>query len=162
MLSSTKECARCHRELPRTEAFYHRAGKWFQGACKACVCARTAAWVAAHPERARVNSLASAKRARKANPHKYHTKDRAFDLKRKYGLTIEDYNRMLSAQNGVCAICKRPPTGKHRLAVDHCHTTNRNRGLLCAPCNTALNRLEAVANWAEKAASYLTGSKEIS
>ena len=160
MLSANKECAACHKELPRTEAFYHRAGGYFQGACKECVCARTAAWKEAHPERARENSLASAKRARKENPEKYHFKDFAFDLKRKYGLTVEDYVDMVLTQGYKCAICGNEP--ERRLAVDHCHATEANRGLLCAPCNGALNRLETVPNWSEKAMAYLTrhSSKE--
>ncbi len=40
--------------------------------------------------------------------------------KRKYGITLADYQKMDGEQGGVCAICRRPPT-KNRLAVDHSH-----------------------------------------
>lgn len=52
----------------------------------------------------------------------------------KFGITPEQYDRMLADQNGVCAICERPPKNR-RLAVDHDHDTGRVRGLLCWWCN---------------------------
>lgn len=63
-------------------------------------------------------------------------------IRRLYSLTADDYSAMLSAQGGVCAICKRPPTTK-RLAVDHDHSCCPGevtcgkcvRGLLCDDCN---------------------------
>jgi len=53
-----------------------------------------------------------------------------------YRLSKADYDRMLIAQNGACAICKRK--SKRRLCVDHCHVTGEVRGLICHKCNTAL------------------------
>jgi len=62
----------------------------------------------------------------------------------KYGLSIEDYDRMLEEQENVCAICGGPPdTRWNVLAVDHCHTSLKVRGLLCMKCNTMLGRVEA-------------------
>lgn len=52
----------------------------------------------------------------------------------KYGLTTDAYEGLLKAQDGKCAICRKAPKG-NRLSVYHCHTLNRVRGLLCAPCN---------------------------
>jgi hypothetical protein len=63
---------------------------------------------------------------------------------RRYGLTQEAYEVMWQAQEGLCAICRRPETTKSAaghvkpLHVDHNHTTNVVRGLLCNPCNSAL------------------------
>lgn len=51
-----------------------------------------------------------------------------------YGITLEQYDEMLEAQNGVCAICE----SAGRLCVDHDHETNRVRGLLCVSCNRML------------------------
>jgi hypothetical protein len=61
-------------------------------------------------------------------------------LRREFGITLADYDRMHAAQNGCCAICKQPERamrgGKPRaLAVDHCHATGVVRGLLCGSCN---------------------------
>lgn len=63
---------------------------------------------------------------------------RRYDLKRLCGLTIDEYDRLLATQGGVCAICKETcPTGR-RLATDHDHASGRVRGLLCARCNPML------------------------
>ena len=56
---------------------------------------------------------------------------------RSFGITSEDYDRMFSEQNGVCAICSNPPT-KRSLHIDHCHKTGKVRGLLCYRCNIML------------------------
>ena len=66
---------------------------------------------------------------------------RAVQLKKKYGLTEDDYERMLLAQHGRCAICGGEILSKRRLAVDHCHKSGRVRGLLCGPCNGFLGRI---------------------
>lgn len=73
----------------------------------------------------------------------------------RYGLTVEDYEKLLKAQGGVCAICGRPPK-KQRLAVDHDHLTKRVRGLLCAFCNgRILGRLERSKTDPRKIVVYL-------
>jgi len=54
-----------------------------------------------------------------------------------FGLTPEQYDAILAAQGGVCAICGQRPVSK-RLAVDHSHDTGDVRGLLCSKCNWEL------------------------
>lgn len=66
---------------------------------------------------------------------------RASHLKTKWGMTTEDYKRMLDRQDGVCAICHKPPLN-NALAIDHDHDTGKIRGLLCSRCNSALGWLE--------------------
>lgn len=67
-------------------------------------------------------------------------------LKKKYNLSLEDYNRMLKEQNNVCKICNKPEIHLNinneiqRLSVDHCHTTGKIRGLLCKKCNSMLGQ----------------------
>ncbi len=64
------------------------------------------------------------------------------NLRRNYGITLADYDRILDDQNNGCAICgKTPEENKQRLAVDHNHTTGEVRGLLCKNCNTAIGLL---------------------
>ena len=60
-----------------------------------------------------------------------------------FGLTVQQYERLFTNQNGLCAICKQPEctvrNGKiKKLAVDHDHVTGKVRGLLCSHCNTAI------------------------
>lgn len=75
-------------------------------------------------------------------------------LKRNYGLTIEDYDAMVAAQNSRCAICDRD----RPLVVDHCHTTGQVRSLLCSPCNTALGLMEEDPDRVWAILSYLEKS----
>lgn len=73
----------------------------------------------------------------------------------KYGLTIEDYECLLTFQGGVCAICGRND-GKRRLNVDHCHETGEVRGLLCSGCNgSKLGRLKHDVRLMEERAEEL-------
>jgi len=58
---------------------------------------------------------------------------------KKYGLTEEQYNQLFADQKGCCAICGKHQTEFSRsLAIDHCHTTEEVRGLLCKDCNLML------------------------
>ena len=63
---------------------------------------------------------------------------------KQYGISPEEYDKILSAQNGVCAICglserKKMKTGKVcKLSIDHCHITGNIRALLCCSCNAIL------------------------
>lgn len=68
---------------------------------------------------------------------------RGANLKHHYGVTLEKYEQMFEAQNGVCAICHKKETAKNqwglrRLSVDHSHKSKKVRGLLCAKCNFVL------------------------
>ena len=64
------------------------------------------------------------------------------NLKRKYGLTVDQYEAMLDAQGGLCAICRGEQVNVRRMAVDHCHDTGKIRGLLCNPCNAGLGQFK--------------------
>jgi hypothetical protein len=86
---------------------------------------------------------------------------RKYKLRFKYGITIDEYNKMLKKQNNVCLICKRPETEHNKnLAVDHNHNTGKVRGLLCCKCNKGLGHFEDNALWLRIAADYLDNSKQ--
>jgi hypothetical protein len=85
---------------------------------------------------------------------------RANDLMRSFGLTVEQYDKMHSDQNGVCAICSQPERsirgGKVKfLAVDHCHYTGEIRGLLCSKCNPMLGYSGDSSDILQKGAAYV-------
>jgi hypothetical protein len=76
-------------------------------------------------------------------------------LKSKYGIGIEEYEALYRFQAGKCAICKRRPDQKRRLAVDHDHDTGEVRGLLCSRCNLVLGQMDDKVEWFRLAAKYL-------
>lgn len=78
-------------------------------------------------------------------------------LKKKYGLTLEDWSSMLIAQNSCCAICKTHIDNctHQQLAVDHCHATGKVRALLCDLCNTALGKFKDNPELLREAADYV-------
>lgn len=65
------------------------------------------------------------------------------NLKRSYGLTLEEYNKLLEKSDYRCTVCQKTKSmvGR-RLCVDHDHKTNIIRGVLCGKCNTALGLLD--------------------
>jgi hypothetical protein len=64
---------------------------------------------------------------------------RDYGLRRHYGITFEDFQKMLRGQRGKCGICGKPMLHPH---VDHNHITNKVRGLLCYACNSLVGRVE--------------------
>ena len=72
-------------------------------------------------------------------------------LKRKYGLTIEEFEKMQKAQNGRCKIC----TDEVDLVIDHDHVTGVVRGLLCHPCNHGLGHFRDSPAALRAAVKYL-------
>lgn len=78
------------------------------------------------------------------------------NLRRDYGIRIEDYESMLEAQNFSCAICKQNFTTFTRLlSVDHCHNTGKIRGLLCRNCNTSIGLFQESETIILSALEYL-------
>jgi hypothetical protein len=87
------------------------------------------------------------KKYRRENPKHL----RALSIKRRYGITIDDYDRMVEKQSGKCAICGKEDSKLH---IDHDHQTNRVRGLLCGPCNRKLHSVET-ESFLSRALAYL-------
>lgn len=87
---------------------------------------------------------------------------RAGHLRRNYGLTEPQYEAMVIAQDGVCAVCRKPETaveprsGRPRLlSVDHDHVSGAVRGLLCRKCNSALGLLQEDAELVSQLLAYV-------
>lgn len=79
------------------------------------------------------------------NKDKYLTIERDRAYRKRYGITLSDYDRMLDEQDGKCAICGSETAGNtgQCFAVDHCHESLAVRGLLCIKCNSRLGWFEA-------------------
>ncbi len=110
---------------------------------------------------------------RKATYHREYNEKHYRRLKDKrltdqYGIGMDEYDALLKAQGGGCAICHRSesePTrrggAKHKhLAVDHCHDTGVVRGLLCTDCNVAIGLLRDSPALCEVAAAYLVKGRK--
>lgn len=74
---------------------------------------------------------------------------------KKYGITVEDYVRMLVEQNGRCAICLSEYPGPNAFHVDHDHATGKVRGLLCTRCNPGLGYFRDDPELLARAIEYL-------
>ena len=88
-------------------------------------------------------------------------KSKGHDLKKMYGITLDQYLTMEVAQNNICAICNQKETAldksgvPRKMPVDHCHRTGKIRGLLCTACNRALGLFKDSPVVLRKAADYI-------
>ena len=115
---------------------------------------RQATWRAANPERAREHWNKS-NRKRLANPEHLAWK-REDAMRRAYGIGMAEFEQLLAAQHGACAICGGPSNGPgKRFHVDHCHDSKRIRGLLCGKCNTLIGLADDSPERLRRAAIYL-------
>lgn len=78
---------------------------------------------------------------------------REWELKRKYGITLDEYKQECAKRNNVCDICLEQVPTMH---VDHNHTTGKVRGYLCGSCNRAIGLLKDSAKVCSSASQYLT------
>jgi hypothetical protein len=92
---------------------------------------------------------------------KYHMNNkentRRYKIKKKYDITLEQYNEMVDAQQGKCKICgTHQDELKKLLVIDHNHDTNIVRGLLCDKCNRGLGHFNDDVNLLSQAIEYLS------
>ena len=109
------------------------------------------AWLAKNPGRmARYNKEYRARKGYGAAELNRH-------LKRKYGISVEDKQRLWDAQKGICPVCKNPLPGvlAKDCQVDHCHKSNTVRGLLHWYCNSIVGIYENYPTRLENIARYL-------
>ena len=86
---------------------------------------------------------------------------REYLLKKTFKISLSDYNSILENQNFSCKIClRKADTFKKNLSVDHCHKTEKIRGLLCDGCNRSLGVFKDSVENLERAIEYLNKSRE--
>lgn len=104
---------------------------------KVCACGET--FETAYPRKIRC----SLKCSNKYNSSRFDIeRNRDWFYKQRYGITLEEYNKLYEEQEGCCKVCnKHQMDFKKRLHVDHSHETGQVRGLLCPSCNLAIGML---------------------
>lgn len=131
-------CSLCGEHKPATQFPLEKKGRDNVGSrCKPC-------------------SNEAARGYRERNPDAYMRADLKCRLKRRYGLSMADYERLGEKQGWVCAICQGPPKDSRALHIDHCHDTGAIRGLLCNTCNTGIGGLRDDVALLTRAISYIT------
>jgi hypothetical protein len=123
---TTRYCPECDKYLPKSEFYRDERAKG--GLTRRC---RT------HHVRKSYES----RKKKYDTPAKRYAYARKEMLRKKYGLTVEQYMAMAEAQSHVCKICRQPETEKYgAVHVGHDHQTRTVRGLLCGQCNTGLGK----------------------
>lgn len=108
------------------------------------------------------NQRSDVKERRRAGRKPDKVKNRVYLLRGKFGMTMQQYDEMLAAQGGCCAICKdSQPGGPHKthFMIDHDHGTGEVRGLLCSRCNTGLGQFRDNPKLLKAAIHYLQSTK---
>jgi hypothetical protein len=83
------------------------------------------------------------------------------DCLKRFGIHADQYEAILKDQNNVCAICKKPDPCGRDLAVDHCHITNKVRGLLCTNCNMAIGKFQENIEYLRSAVDYMARDYQV-
>lgn len=138
-----KKCSRCKVQKELTEFYAAKGSKdGHNSYCKVCSYEKCKEWRLDNPDH-----------------------DRKRSLKQRYGLTIEEWQVLVSKQKNLCAICLEPNTQRNNkteevrsLHVDHNHDTGEIRGLLCHGCNAALGLVKDNVNTLVRMIDYLKGN----
>lgn len=147
-----KTCTACRISLPCTEEFFSKNIKGrhnLRSQCRICDY---------------IKKTVSRKFHREAKPWDKSVED---EYKRycrmiyiSYRVRESDIRFLMDKQKGCCAICgsslANPQWSKSDMHIDHCHHTNKVRGLLCGNCNWLLGVAKEDCKILTNAISYLT------
>lgn len=181
-----KVCSKCGLLKPLSEYYYNKKQKYYPNACKVCLNAAGRLHRAKNKEKVagakkiyrnkNRERIAEWSRNYYASNKEYYSKYRQDNIRkrkstrliREYKITIEDYEKLLLEQGGVCAICKKSETIIEKstnvirpLAVDHDHKTGKIRGLLCGRCNQAIGLIHDCPVTAKAMSDYLIEHESI-
>lgn len=184
ILGSNKTCRSCREEKPLTAEFFHKrkdSKDGFRNDCRVCNVARINKWAKENRDKTRKYKQKWSEENREQNleiqreyrennrekqreyARKYKEKNpnakRNSTYKRKYGITLAEYDVMFEDQNGTCSICKLPEINR-RLAVDHDHKTGKVRSLLCTRCNMVIGLMEENTESLNNAIKYIERHKD--
>jgi hypothetical protein len=169
-----KKCTVCKLEKSIEE---FREAKGYKGGrhsqCKGCEADRLREWRKSNPDKTQAQwSRNNAKR--KMNGDGYYNPDRKQEwsrrrrnshLKKKYNITLLEWESVFEAQGHKCLTCHRSEGlleggGHVRMVTDHCHKTNRLRGIICNDCNRALGAVRDEPETLQNLIDYLMAAQE--
>lgn len=79
--------------------------------------------------------------------------------KQRYGISWEEKLEMIKEQNGICLICSSLLLEEgNTTCIDHCHKTNKIRGIICGHCNSLLGYAKDDVTILQSAINYLKSS----
>ena len=175
----TKTCKVCGEEKPLDEYHKHKSMKdGHDSRCKKCMSERNKEYYSENKEKLleqrkeyysenkdKISERAKKyyqnnREARLKYQHDNKERKKCLYLQRNFGITLDDYNEMLEAQEHRCAGCLiHEDELRSALAVDHCHQTGKIRGLLCDACNLALGKLNDNPTTLRRLTEYLEEHK---
>lgn len=145
-----RTCTVCGILKEDDEFYWHKATNNYCSECKCCTRERSKKYRIEHPDKIRQMRQNYKERRKEI---RYNT-DRKTYLKHKYRINEEQYELMYNSRKGCCDIC-----GKHvdykKLCIDHNHTSNALRGLLCKDCNLGLGLFKDSIVYLQNAVKYL-------
>jgi hypothetical protein len=144
-----KRCSTC--KLEKSESSFHkdvRQSSGLNNRCKVCVSAAAKKWRTENPEKARKAVREADARYRAKNGNTYYNNVKRL---KKYGISQEIYDNLLKKFDGLCHCCQV----KQATAIDHCHDSNKVRGLLCQECNLGIGLLGDNLKNVQAAVRYL-------
>lgn len=157
-----KVCSSCKEEKPKID--FHKKSATKDGLhnyCKSCVAIKNKEWVLNNKERHK-NTCSN---WYKLNKDKANRKSTEWHYQTNYGISYSDFIFLAKIQNNKCKICNVTLTfdaikKDSRAVLDHCHTTNKIRGVLCNACNTALGKFKDNPEILNSAIVYLKEYKD--
>jgi hypothetical protein len=140
-----KTCSRCKETRPLDAFWIERRRNKPKAVCKSCCVIIAREWRKNNPAAGRKRYVRDKVAVRERH------------LIRKYSISLAQYDAMLKAQDGKCAICRTPETEQFKgvFHVDHCHSTGKVRGLLCRGCNHILGTVKDNPKTLQRAIDYL-------
>lgn len=152
-----RACTKCGKVKPLTE-FYrsnrsNRADK-LESSCKVCKNIQRNQWAAKNAEAVK---RIYQRRFQSPKGRRVHSRSQ---VKRKFGIPLEQYEQMLVDQRGLCFICHQPNPTNIPIGLDHNHDTGAVRAFLCAACNLGIRHFKENPELIRKAIQYLNKCNE--
>ena len=144
--SDLRLCVSCNYHKPLDE-FYTNSHR-HKSRCRPCERIRARKW-----------HKSNRGHIKKKDPNRLKVQKRREQLRYRFNLTIDEYDKMLENQQGKCAICGGGrEKQKYKFSVDHCHATGKIRGILCQNCNAGLGLFKDNPQSLTNAITYLISS----